>query len=175
MNKTWLVVEVQYFKFIGQNPCNSHEYDTCNTCRSMGRGGRSGCPWWISSTVRLSTKVSHQGHNQLHARYRWVRELQGLRCRQVLWSILWYSDASLVHLLFAHWAGGQEVRMQGNDPDCTSLLNFSQISITLSHNRWRVLLQQPTMPGEMTSWSPDPGLNSSSDSIPDPYCHLSLA
>lgn len=67
MNKTWLAVEVQYFKFIGQIPCNSHEYDTCNTSRSRGRGGRSRCPWWISSTVRLKTEVRHQGHNQLPA------------------------------------------------------------------------------------------------------------
>lgn len=44
VNKTWLDVEVQYFKFIGRIPCSSHEYNICNTSRSMGHEGGAGVP-----------------------------------------------------------------------------------------------------------------------------------
>lgn len=41
MNKTCLAMDVQYFRFIEQIPCNCPEYNTCNTSKSMAWGGRS--------------------------------------------------------------------------------------------------------------------------------------
>lgn len=44
---------------------------------------------------------------------------------------LQHGNGSLVPLLFAYWARDPEARSQGSNPACTSLLNFSPISITL--------------------------------------------
>lgn len=169
MNKTWLAVEVQYFKFIGQIPCNSHEYDTCNTSRSRGRGGRSGCPWWISSTVRLKTEVRHQGHNQLPAHLAMSEGAAGVQVKEQTVSV---TDAgSLVPLLFAYWAGGLEATSQGNNPACTSLLNFSPISHTRPIDEEFFSNSQPCL----GRWPPDLCLISSPDADRDPYSQLSLA
>lgn len=64
------------------------------------------------------------------------------------WCWLWCCEGSLVLLLFAHWAGAPEARRPGNNPPCSSLLNFSPMSITLS----RSMKSQPCLWG-MTSWS----------------------
>lgn len=86
---------------------------------------------------------------------RWGRELQGLK--RGSWRVLWLMPARV------HWclAGapavcplsrGPEARRQGNNPACTSLLNFSLISITQPIDEEFFTNSQPCL-WETTSWS----------------------
>lgn len=56
MNKTWLAMEVQYFRYIGQIPHDCSEYNTCNTSKSMGWGA------YKSAVNLISSKNQRQGH-----------------------------------------------------------------------------------------------------------------
>lgn len=78
----------------------------------------------------------------------WVRELlvSGEEAAGSFdWCWRWYSDASLVPPLFAHWAEawgpeGRETTLPA--PVCSISARY----LSHSADRWRVLHQQPTMP-----------------------------
>lgn len=124
MNKTSVTTQAQYFTFIGQIPRNSHEYHLCNTSRSMGRRGSSRRPWWISSTVRLEAKVGRKGTRVAF-------------CPPKDASVRWRGGQAGSAMAREHPCclpieqGTRRPGSQGSNPACTSLLNFSPISITL--------------------------------------------
>lgn len=148
MNKTSVTTQAQYFTFIGQIPRNSHEYHLYNTARSMGRRGRSRRPWWISSTVRLEAKVGRKGTRVAFcppkdASVRWRGGGGGKQ------EVQWLASTPVACLL-SRGPGGQEAKEATLPAQVCSISAQYQ---SHSEDRWGVLLQQPSMPGEMTSWS----------------------
>lgn len=115
-----------------------------------GQEGGAGRPWGISNspTQLQRTKVGHQGHDQLSAHLRWVRELQSSGqaaggCFDWCW--LWCSDVSLVPLLFAHWARAR--RLEAKETTLPApVCSISARYLSHSGDRWRLLHQQPAMP-----------------------------
>lgn len=164
MNKTSVTTQVQYFTFIGQIPRNSHEYHLCNTSRSMGRRGRSGCPWWISSTVSLETKVGHQGREELFC----PPERCGSEVKGGKREVQWLASAPVARLS-SRGPGGQEPRKQ------PCLHKSAQFQPDINHARKideEFFFNNQACLGK---WPPDLCLISSPNADRDPYCQLSLA
>lgn len=125
MNKTWLAMEVQYFRFIGQIPHDCPEYNTCNTSKSVGWGAYKSMVNLISSKNQRQDHAfgvrdcsSHLQKGQRAARA-WATKQVGC------------CNAKMVALLGAHWALCQTGRRHGNNSAWYNLFNFGPVSVTL--------------------------------------------